>query len=174
MSYAVPGTKGVSGSGGWLTLLAIATAVDGLLAGASLDQSIKQLPARHQIGMRAFSAYSRAADQANGLLLYVLLGVGGAVLTLAVAGWSLALALPAAQTLPVLLAGGLAIAHTLTTARAAPINWSQRAVAGDEGALALVFRRFELWQSARAVLQLLTFAVMIWALVLNARGVMSG
>lgn len=37
-------------------LVALATAVDGLLAGASLDQSIKQLPARQRIGVLAFSA----------------------------------------------------------------------------------------------------------------------
>jgi hypothetical protein len=41
--------------------------VDDLLAGASLDQSIKQLPARHRIGMREFSAYSTASDQAVGV-----------------------------------------------------------------------------------------------------------
>ena len=70
---------------GFLILLALATSVDGLLAGASLDQSIKQLPARHRIGMRAFSAYSRASDQGNGFFWYVPLGVGGALLTIAVA-----------------------------------------------------------------------------------------
>jgi hypothetical protein len=159
---------------GWVILLAIATAVDGLLAGASLDQSIKQLPARHRIGMRAFSTYSRAADQANGFFLYVPLGVGGALLTLAAAGWALTLGLSAGQTLPVLLGGGLAIAHSLTTARAAPINWSQRTVADDEVALAAVFRRFERWQTARAILQLATFLVMVWALVVNAPGASSG
>jgi len=52
----------------WMALVALATAVDGVLAGASLDQSIKQLPARHRIGVLAFSAYSRASDQANGVL----------------------------------------------------------------------------------------------------------
>jgi hypothetical protein len=34
-----------------------ATVADGLLAGPSLDQSIKQLPARHKIGPVAYSAY---------------------------------------------------------------------------------------------------------------------
>jgi hypothetical protein len=38
-----------------IPLVALATAFDGLLAGASLDQSIKQLPARHRIGVRAFA-----------------------------------------------------------------------------------------------------------------------
>jgi hypothetical protein len=62
-------------------LVALATAVDGLLAGASLDQ----LPARHRIDVLAFSAYSRASDQANRVAWYAALGVGGAALTLVAA-----------------------------------------------------------------------------------------
>jgi hypothetical protein len=80
----------------WIAVLAAATVVDGLLAGASLDQSIKQLPARHRLGARAFSAYSRAADHGTGIVWYAGLGIGGALLTLAAAGLSL-LALPAAH-----------------------------------------------------------------------------
>jgi hypothetical protein len=159
---------------GWLILLALATAVDGLLAGASLDQSIKQLPARHRIGMRAFSAYSRASDQANGLLWYVPLGAGGALLTLAAAISALALSLRVERVLPVLVAGALAIAHSLVTARAAPINWSQRTVADDEVALAMIFQRFERWQTLRAILQLATFLIMVWALLVNALSAFPG
>ena len=40
-------------------LVLAATAADGLLAGASLDQSIKQLPARHRIGAVAESMDER-------------------------------------------------------------------------------------------------------------------
>lgn len=57
-------------------LIVTATAADGLLAGASLDQSIKQLPARHKIGSVAYSAYSRASDLGPGILWYGVLGVG--------------------------------------------------------------------------------------------------
>ena len=57
-------------------LVIIATALDGLLAGASLDQSIKQLPARRRMGVIAFSAYSRAADLGTGLIWYPVLGIG--------------------------------------------------------------------------------------------------
>jgi hypothetical protein len=43
----------------WILILTLAaTAADGRLAGASLDQSIKQLPARQRIGVKAYSAYS--------------------------------------------------------------------------------------------------------------------
>jgi len=38
----------------WLVLLSVALIVNGLLAGASLDQSIEQLPSRHRIGMLAY------------------------------------------------------------------------------------------------------------------------
>lgn len=66
-------------------LLVAATAAIGLLAGASLDQSIKQLPARHRIGSIAFSQYSRASDLGNGILFYGILGVGAALLNIAAA-----------------------------------------------------------------------------------------
>ena len=93
-------------------LVALATAVDGLLAGASLDQSIKQLPARHRIGILAFSAYSQASDQANGVLWYAALGIGGAGLTLTAAVGALLLGVSDQQRLPLLLAGLFSIAHS--------------------------------------------------------------
>ena len=68
-----------------LVLILAATATDGLLAGASMDQSIKQLPARHKIGPVAYSEYSRASDLGHGILWYGILGVGAAVLTIAAA-----------------------------------------------------------------------------------------
>jgi hypothetical protein len=73
-------------------------------------------------------------------------------------------ALSAGPRLPLLLAAALAVAHSLTTARAAPINWSQRSAADDELVLAGIFQRFEQWQTARAVLQLATFLAIVWAL----------
>jgi hypothetical protein len=85
-----PAAAKMTGERLWLLLLGLATVVDGLLAGASLDQSIKQLPARHRIGMRAFSAYSRASDLASGLFWYAPLGIAGVVLTLAAAASGMA------------------------------------------------------------------------------------
>jgi hypothetical protein len=57
---------------GFVVLMVGAVAVGGLLA--SLDQAIRQLPARRRVGARAFSAYSRAADLGNGVWSYALLG----------------------------------------------------------------------------------------------------
>jgi hypothetical protein len=64
-----------------------------------------------------------------------------------------------------LLAGLLSVAHSLTTARAAPINFSQHAAGTDERALQRIFDRFERWQALRACLQLATFLVVLPALV---------
>jgi hypothetical protein len=58
--------------------------------GASLNRSIKQLPARHRIGVLAFARYSQAADLANGIAWYAILGVGTALLTLLAAAAGLA------------------------------------------------------------------------------------
>ncbi len=88
-----------------LVLLVIAaTALDGLLAGASLDQSIKQLPARRRIGVIAYSVYSRAADMGTGILWYAILGVGAALLTIVAAIVALIQAAPFNVALPLYLA----------------------------------------------------------------------
>ncbi|HEU5346910.1 MAG TPA: hypothetical protein VFU60_21360 [Ktedonobacterales bacterium] len=153
---------------GALILLAATTAADGVLAGASLDQSFKQLPARRTMGNLAFSVYSRAADLGPGVAWYATLGIGAALLTIAAAIGELALATPPAVAWPIYVAAALSILHSLTTARAAPINFSQRRVADDEARLEVIFDRFERWQTARVILQALTFIAAIVALVVYA------
>jgi hypothetical protein len=148
-----------------LGLIAAATAADGVLAGASLDQSIKQLPARKRMGMVAFSAYAQAADLGPGVAWYAVLGIGAALLTL-IAGIVLFIQYgPLAQFWPVYLAALLSIAHSLATSQAAPTYFSQKKAAGDEARLAAIFARFERWQTLRAALQTLTFIAMIWGLI---------
>jgi hypothetical protein len=146
-------------------LILAATAADGLLAGASLDQAIKQLPARHKIGLVAYSEYSRASDLGPGILWYGILGVGAAVLTIAAAVAAFFEGVPSASATPLYVAAGLAVLHSLVTTQAAPTNFSQRRVAKDEAALGRVFDRFERWQTLRAVVQVLTFGAMLWAFV---------
>lgn len=148
-----------------LIITLVATGLDGVLAGASLDQSLKQLPARHRMGASAFSTYSRAADLSrNGILWYSTLGIGAALLTIAAAVALLVAAAPFPRALPVVIAAILAVLHSLVTARAAPTNFRQRSVLDDEKALAAVFDQFERWQTLRAVLQVLTFGAMLWGL----------
>src|SRR6266496_4310092 len=82
-------------------LLFAATAASGLLAGASLDQSIKQLPARRRIGAAAYSRYSRAADLGNGIAFYAILGISVLMLNVgaAIAGYIHGVSMSLALTL---------------------------------------------------------------------------
>ncbi len=149
---------------GSVLLLIAAAGANGLLAGASLDQSIKQLPARRRIGVLLFARYSQAADLANGVAWYAALGIGTAVLTLAAAIAGL-LAHPATVAAVALwVAIGATLAHSFATARAAPINHRQRQVGDDEVALGQLFDRFERWQTFRAACQVLTLVAVLIAL----------
>jgi len=148
-------------------LLFAATATSGLLAGASLDQSIKQLPARRRIGAAAYSRYSRAADLGNGIAFYATLGISVLMLNVgaAIAGYIHGVSMSLALTL---YAGALlAILHSMVTAIAAPTNFSQRHVT-DEAELAPIFNRFAGLQALRCTLQVINFGVNLCGLALAA------
>lgn len=134
----------------------IATALNGLLSGASLDQSIKQLPARHKIGAVAFSKYAKAADLGNGILFYAILGIGAAATTIITA-------LIFHSDLFV-LAAFFSVLHSLTTTQAAPLYLSQKKIT-DEKKLEQMFNKFEKWQTARTILLFATFLISLIALL---------
>jgi hypothetical protein len=147
-----------------LWLLVAAVLGNGLLVGASLDQVIKQLPTRHRIGVLAFSNYSKAGDLGRGIAWYAALGIGAALLTVIAAVVGLADPPSMAAAAALWLALGLTLAHSLTTLRAAPLNFSQRAAAGDAARLAAIFDQFQRWSTARASLQVLTLLTVTAAL----------
>jgi len=107
-------------------LLIAAVAFNGVLTGASLDQSIKQLPARRRVGVIAFSAYSRAADLGAGIVWYAVIGVGAALLTIAAAVSAYLHAAPAAVAIPLYLAIITSLLHSFTTTQAAPTLFRTR------------------------------------------------
>jgi hypothetical protein len=148
-----------------LLVLAGATALNGILAGASLDQSIKQLPARHRIGPVAYSTYSRASDLGNGILWYAGIGIGAALLTIAVAVAAYIQGMSFAQAPRIYSAAVLSVLHSLITARAAPTNFSQRNYTNDVSRLSLIFDRFARLQALRALVQVVTFVLLLWAAV---------
>ena len=148
-----------------IALLVASTAADGILSGASLDQSIKQLPARHRMGVIAFSVYSQASDLGPGIIWYAILGIGAALLTVATAIVAFFQNVALLHAVPVYIAAGLAVLHSLATTQAAPTNFKQRKAANDEAALTAIFNRFERWQTLRVALQVLTFAAVLLALI---------
>jgi len=149
-----------------LTLIVTALIMTGLLAGASLDKSLVQLPARHRMGMSNFAAFSRANDLGNGLVVYPVLGIGSALSAIAAALAAYWQGLSFTDAGPLYLSAFLAVLHTISTTQAAPNMLQLRQPIHDENTLLLIFRRFERWHNVRMVLQVLNFITLIWALII--------
>lgn len=146
-------------------LLVAAVAANGLLSGASGDQSIKQLPARRRIGVVAYSTYSRAGDLGNGIAWYAVVGIGTALLSVVAAIVALAQHPTSGQVAAAVALIATTVGHMALTGMAAPTNMSQRRYVGDEQALQQVFDRFERLQTVRWTLNLAALASAIWLLV---------
>jgi hypothetical protein len=144
-------------------LTIIAVGLNGMLAGASLDQCVKQLPARRRIGVVAYAAYSRAADLGPGIAWYGILGIGAGIVTVAAAtrAWLGAPSAPWSTTLAV--AAALSTIQIFVTARVVTTTFRQCRYT-EEADLRLVFDEFVRWQSMRAVVQILTLLASIWSL----------
>jgi hypothetical protein len=148
-----------------LILILAATVVTGLLAGASLDKAIVQLPARHRMGVVGFAAFSRANDLGNGLIVYPALGISAALLTIIAALSAFLHGTPSAHAWPLYISALLALLHSVTTARAAPNMLSLRQPISDEAILTETLNRFARWHNLRTVLQLLNFIMLVWTVV---------
>jgi hypothetical protein len=144
--------------------LITATAVTGLLCGASLDQSIKQLPARHIIGLNSFSAYAKAADLRNGIIWYGALGVGSFVLTISTLIMMLRQYSASGVALPIYFATAFTLCHSICTAFAAPTYHKLKSIESDK-ALKPLFNRFERIQSFRSFFIASAFMSLLWAWV---------
>ncbi|MEO6888133.1 MAG: hypothetical protein ABI456_03370 [Ktedonobacteraceae bacterium] len=150
-----------------LVILVVATtALSGIAAGASLDVSIRQLPARHRIGVIAYSVYSQATDLGTARIWYPPLGIGTLLLALATAVTAFFQQVALPHALPIYVATILWVVHLLITLIwALPTLPRQRQVAHDEHQLAMLFNRFERLQTVRAALDVLIFGTTLWALV---------
>jgi hypothetical protein len=150
-----------------IILLVIATtALSGIAAGASLDVSIRQLPARHRIGVIAYSAYSQATDLGTARIWYPPLGIGTLLLALATAVTAFFQQVALPHALPIYVAAVLWVVHLLITLIwALPTLPRQRQLAHNEHQLAALFNRFERLQTVRAVLDVVIFGTTLWALV---------
>jgi hypothetical protein len=149
-----------------LVLIVVATALNGIAAGASLDQSIKQLPARHRIGAVAYATYSQAGDLGNGLFWYVGLGMCAVLVSVGATVVALVQRTSPQHALPIFLVSALWALHVLITLTlAAPTLRSQRRAEANEAALAEIFNRFERIQTIRVLLDVLIFGTTLWGLL---------
>src|SRR6266700_4301781 len=146
-------------------LVIATTALSGIAAGASLDVSIRQLPARHRIGVIAYSVYSQATDLGTARVWYPPLGIGTLLLALATAVTAFLQQVPLTHALPIYVVAVLWVVHLLMTLIwALPTLPRQRQVARDEQQLSAIFDRFERLQTVRMLIDVLIFATTLWTL----------
>jgi hypothetical protein len=148
-------------------LMILATAMNGLLAGLNVDTALVKLPARRRIGAVAYAAFARGNDLGNGLVVYPFLGIGAALFT--VLATAIASLEHSSMGLLVLLslASLLSLIHTFATTRAAPIMLSIKDAPDDEALLSAKLDRFAGFHAVRATFQVLTFFVLLWAVVMS-------
>jgi hypothetical protein len=112
-----------------------ATVLHGILAGVTVDRILVGLPAWYEVGVVAWANYSRSADLGNGLVLYSVLAIGGALLSLGAAVsliWQPTR--PRSVAIAVYLATALAVAGLLLSFKAAPFMLSLRTIGNDDAA----------------------------------------
>ena len=149
-----------------LALLALATAVNGLLAGINVDTALVKLPARRRIGVVAYAAFARGNDLGNGLVVYPLLGIGAALLTVLATAVAYIERSPLEVLILLSLASLLSILHTFATTRAAPVMLSLKDALDDEALLTAKLERFASFHAFRATFQVVAFFVLVWALAI--------
>jgi hypothetical protein len=148
-----------------VALIVAATAVGGLLAGLSFDGALVKLPARRRIGAVAYATFARGNDMGNGLWVYPSTAIGAALLTIVATIVAFVEHDSASLLVPLSIATLASIGHFLATSRAAPNMLRVGKTPDDESLLAPLLDRFARWHAVRAALQVLTFFVMLWALV---------
>jgi hypothetical protein len=148
-------------------LIALATAVNGLLSGLNVDTALVKLPARRRIGAVAYAIFARGNDLGNGLVVYPLLGIGAALLTVLATAIAFISHTKGEVLLLLSLATLLSVLHTFATTRAAPIMLSLKDAPADEAILTTKLDRFAHWHAVRAIFQVLAFFILLWTLVVS-------
>jgi len=147
----------------WLLVLAVV--VNGILAGLSFDVAVVKLPTRKRIGVVAYANFARGNDLGNGLFVYPAIGVLAALLVFGTTIMASLAQAPRSVFLLLVLASAATIAHSVCTAKAAPIMLSLRSTPDDEKLLTAKLDRFAFWHNFRVAFQLLAFVMLLWALV---------
>ena len=148
-----------------LSLMILATAINGLLSGLNVDTALVKLPARRRIGAVAYATFARGNDLGNGLMVYPFLGIGAALFTVLATAIAYLEHSPMGLLLLLSLASLLSLLHTFATTRAAPVMLSIKDTPDDEALLTAKLDRFARWHAVRTTFQVLTFFVLLWALV---------
>jgi hypothetical protein len=148
-----------------LALIVAATALNGILGGLSFEVALVKLPTRHRIGAVAYATFARGSDLGNGIWVYPATAILASLFTVAAAIVAYVERQPSALLLPLSIAVLTSIGHFLATAQAAPIMLRVSKTPDDAAVLAPLLDRFTRWHAVRTTLQVLTFFVLLWALL---------
>jgi hypothetical protein len=131
----------------WLILISVV--LHGIIAGLSFDKVLVNLPTRKRIGSVAYATFARGNDLGNGKVVYPFMGI-------------LALITVFGTTITAFVEN---TTQALCTAKAAPIMLSLKDTPDEEQVLTKKLDAFAFWSAWRAVLQISTFIILVWALV---------
>jgi hypothetical protein len=148
-----------------VALIVVATALNGILGGFSFEIALVKLPTRRRIGAVAYAAFARGSDLGNGIWVYPTTAIFAALLTVAAVIVAYIERQPPALLLPLSIAVLTSIGHFLATSRAAPNMVRVSRTTDDDALLAPLLDRFARRHAVRATLQVLTFFVLLWALL---------
>lgn len=148
-----------------VALIAAATALNGLLSGISFDGALVKLPTRFRIGAVAYATFARGNDLGNGIWVYPLTAISAALLTIVATTVAYVERQPTDLLFPLSIAALASVGHFLATSRAAPIMLRVGKAPDDDTLLSVLLDRFARWHAVRATLQILTFLLLLWALL---------
>jgi hypothetical protein len=145
-------------------LLIGATLLTGFLAGGDLNRAFVAMPAWQHVGAAAWAAFSRNADLANGLFLYPVEAIGGALLIVGAIASLHAAQIRGGMSMRFLYAAlVLSVLGLLLTIKAAPIMLGVPDL-HDPVALQHAFDAFLFWGNLRSIFQIAAFVSLTCAL----------
>jgi hypothetical protein len=147
----------------WLILISVV--LHGIIAGLSFDKVLVNLPTRKRIGSVAYATFARGNDLGNGKVVYPFMGVLALITVFGTTITAFVENTTQAVMLPLYTAVITTIAHSLCTAKAAPIMLSLKDTPDEEQVLTKKLDAFAFWSAWRAVFQISTFIILVWALV---------
>ncbi|HEV2034972.1 MAG TPA: hypothetical protein VGU71_12365 [Candidatus Dormibacteraeota bacterium] len=124
--------------------------------GASFDVAAVKRPTRKRIGAVAYANFARGNVLGNGLVIYPAAGILAVLLVLGTTIKTYFAGGSPAVMVPLVLACAGTVAHSVWTAKAAPIMLSLARTPDEEAVLAAKLDRFAFWHAFRTVFQILT------------------
>lgn len=151
-----------------LSVVVVATIVNGLLAGGNFDRSLVAMPAWHHAGALGWANFSRYADLGNGMFIYPVMAISGTVLSILAAIMYLRINRPlfSNAAILVLLAALVMLLSLPLSFKAAPFMLSLHHIKDDDiASLREAFSGFERWGRLQGIFHITAFCLNILSIV---------